>query len=267
MTTDISPQARQTLNILVKAHQGETGIQREWVRSTEALEQERMRIRASEYKGEKEQALLVDVAKRTAISVDEHLRNLEQEQQRTIEAKVKAIDVEVARQHEIPRKEMTDTDAAWAAKLHRYNIEQTRELQATVRANSDLLLVSVLTDPAELEAIAVEALQDGHVERLRVIGRAVEAKLRAQAIVETRRGAGGAKPAAEALARVGSQLQAWRTRESERSPAVRKQRLLAEHQAQVQARRNAAIALARQFGFHQYLPVSLQASYRPTGNL
>ena len=145
---------------------------------------------------------------------------------------------------------MIETDAAYLAKLTKRAIAETRELQAAVQANSDLLLVGQINDPVTLERLFTSALESNNPTRVAQVALAIEHQLGAMAIEEARSTAPGAsRPAVEASLRVAEQLREWRGRESEKSPAVKKQRIQQRYEIRANELKLSVHRAAEAFGF------------------
>ena len=118
------------------------------------------------------------------------------------DAELKAIDQELRRAQDLPTQDVVETDSAYAVKLQKRAIAETRELQAAIQANSDLLLVGQINDPATLERLFTNALESNNPTRVAQVALAIEHKLGAMAIAEAKNTPHGAnRPAGDAALR------------------------------------------------------------------
>jgi len=195
-----------------------------------------------QFKPAKEQAEPAEAATLTAREIDAALDRDEESFSAAVARRVKEIDDEVARERAIPNRQLAELDGEYLGKLQRISIQEQRELQARVDANTDVLLIDAINDPNEIAAIVAEAIDANRPEHVQRVACAAQARLSRLASAEARSTSqpGGIRPAVDASIRVGQQIKEWRAREAERSPAVRKQRLLNQHQIELQQRRQAA---------------------------
>ena len=151
----------------------------------------------------------------------------------------------------IHKRDDVTGDADFNVRLQKYAIRETQELKAAVHANSDLQLIAQISDPVELARIVEDALRGNHPEHIARVGRAVEHKLSALARDEAQHTqSGDATPTAATWMQIAQQLRQWREREAERSPEVRRQRILDRQQTRVNALREDVFSAAEQFGIN-----------------
>lgn len=177
------------------------------------------------------------------------------------------VDAELARARVIPARQLGETDGDYTAALIRRSIEEQRDLAAVTASVADVSLALATEDVTTLEALAVEALQDGHPERVRRVARAVEMTLGRLAVAEMQRKSapGAPRPAAEAAQRVGASLREWRAREAEKSPAVRRQRITARYETRRNDARRAVATAAQQFGLREAVEQGLVGAQKFNG--
>lgn len=137
------------------------------------------------------------------------------------------LDAVIASETALPTKQATEIDSAYAARLSKASIEETRRLRAAQLAGMDASVIAGSTDAAEIAGVIERALTSGDAEvagRLLTLG---ERRLRELAVREARTTshAPGTAPIAAALAQVQIPAAAWRREHEARLPETRRARL------------------------------------------
>jgi hypothetical protein len=143
---------------------------------------------------------------------------------------LKPIETQIAAERRLPEKRDTlKTHSDYLEEMALRQVREIRDLRAVVAANSNVTIAMGTNDAGVLEALLSEAFEGNHPEHVRRVGPVVKMRLDALAAAEKAANVIGG-PAGHAAQRVEKQLQNWREAESEKSPAVKKQRIKDRYQ-------------------------------------
>jgi hypothetical protein len=212
----------------------------------QALDANLKRIEDARYRADAEREHIATAQAAAADQLQSYLAQDERAADAERDKALQELEAELAARKRIPGRALGDSDGQHLAQLARRQIEETQRLSALMLAVADVQAISIATDPADVAA-AVEDVLATHAapEAISRIGRAAEAKLRAMAAEESRKGELGA--AFQALTLVGDKLRAWRDGIARESVEARRDRILSRHTVRTMNTRNSVLAAARLF--------------------
>jgi hypothetical protein len=224
------------------------------VGALEALEVSITEIESQRYRADREQE---HIAKALQVATDQLSKSKQQgrtEAAAERDKELAQLESELRERANIPSKRVDELDGAYATRLQRRQIEETRSLSALVQALVYVQTINMTNDPALIESAVDEVLgMQAAPQTVGPIARAAQTKLQAMAAEEFRNNNGQPGPAFQAQTLVADKLRTWRAGIARESVEARREAILSRYTQRVMNMDVAINGAAHLYGLDELL--------------